>query len=103
MRSRLELQAELEAALGSDNVYFQPPDGLRMNKGNRIIYSLDELYVRKADNKPYERYNKYSVTLVSKDPDWDLVFEIPNLFLHCRHDRRYVADNLYHDTFIIYF
>jgi len=103
MKTREEFQAKLEEILGSEYVYFQPPDGLRMNRGNRIVYSLEERSVRKADNKPYERYNKYSVTFVTKDPDWGLVHEIPNLFLHCRHDRRYVADNLYHDTFIIYY
>ena len=103
MKTREEFQAKLEDILGSEYVYFQPPDSLRMNKGNRIVYSLEERSVWKADNKPYERYNKYSVTFVTKDPDWGLVAEIPNLFLHCRHDRRYVADNLYHDTFIIYY
>lgn len=103
MKSRLELQALLEAALGSEHVYFQPPDGLQMTTGNRIVYSREEIKFDQADNTKYRGYTRYSVTLISKDPDWSLVQEFPSLFMHCRHDRTYKSDNLNHDVYIIYY
>ena len=42
MPSRLELQTLLEEILGSRNVYFQPPESVKMNYP-AIVYSLDDI------------------------------------------------------------
>lgn len=103
MRTRADFHVKLVEALGSEYVYFQPPENLKLYHGNKIIYSREELNDQDADNTQYIRHTKYSVTLVSKDPDWGLVQEFPLLFDHCRHDRHYVSDNLNHDVYIIYY
>jgi len=103
MKSRLDLHAELEAALGSEYVYFQPPDGLQMNRGNRIVYSREKIEFDKADNVKYIGHTRYSVILISKDPDWSLFQEFPTLFRFCDHDRSYKADNLNHEVYTLYY
>jgi hypothetical protein len=103
MRTRLDFHNKLVEALGTPYVYFQPPEDIRMHRGNRIIYSREEIPFTLADNTKYSGHTRYSVTLVSKDPDWALVQELPFLFQFCRHDRHYVADNLNHDVYIIYY
>lgn len=102
MRSRIELHDILVEALGAPYVYFQPPESKKMHEGNRIIYNRESLPVKAADNQIYQENTKYSVILVSKDPDWSLVQELPHLIPFCRHDRHYVADNLNHDTYTVY-
>lgn len=103
MKTRTEFQHALEAALGSPYVYYQPPEGFETHKGNRIIYSREEIDFDNADNKKYIGHSKYSVTLVSKDPDWSLVEDILHMFQYCGHDRHYVSNNLNHDVYIIYY
>ena len=52
MAQRLILQSALEAILGSRNVYFQPPSGFQMQYPC-IVYTLDNDFVARADNKIY--------------------------------------------------
>ena len=52
MGSRIDLQSKLEDILGSRNVYFQPPENLKI-KYPAIIYSLNNINLRFADNMPY--------------------------------------------------
>lgn len=103
MRTRSEFHQALVDALGAPYVYAQKPEGLKTYKGNRIIYSREEIDFSNADNQKYVGYSKYSVTLVSKDPDWPLVEDILHMFQFCKHDRHYVTDNLNHDVYIIYY
>ena len=39
-----------------------------------------------------------NVTVITKTPDSDLTAAVSRLD-QCRHDRSYIADNLYHDVF----
>lgn len=101
MRTRVELQALLEELLGSKNVYFQPPESLKINYP-AIVYSLDRLQTRSADDIFYKRDKSYELKYISTNPDndiFDKMLELP----YCRFDRRFIADNLYHDCFSIYF
>ena len=103
MKTREEFQAKLEDILGSEYVYFQPPDGLQMNRGNRIVYSREKISFDKADNIKYRGYVRYSVILISKDPDWPLFLEFPTLFRFCDHERGYKSDNLNHEVYTLYY
>lgn len=103
MKSREELQEKLEEALGSKYVYFQPPDGFQMYHGNRIVYSREKISFDKADNIKYRGYVRYSVILISKDPDWPLFLEFPTLFRFCDHERGYKSDNLNHEVYTLYY
>ncbi len=102
MGSRVNLQSELEAVLGSRNVYFQPPENLKI-KYPAIIYSLGGINLRFADNKPYMKGKYYTVILIHTDPDNEVVDKMLTAFSYVDFERTYVRDNLYHYVFEIYY
>lgn len=101
MGSRDELHTLLKELLGSRNVYFQPPASVLM-KYPAIVYSRDDIDARHADNKVYTKTVAYSVTVIDKVPDSPVIDKIADLPM-CSFDRHYVADNLNHDVFTLYF
>ena len=101
MTSRLELQTVLEELLGSRNVYFQPPESVKM-KYPAIVYSLNAIINNKANDRVYKQDISYSITLIDEDPDSEFVTKISQLPM-CRFDRFYTSDNLNHYTFTLYF
>lgn len=101
MASRLELQSILEGILGSRNVYFQPPTNVQL-KYPCIIYNLSTIDLKYANNFPYNFANRYSVTLIDRNPDSEFV-DILKKLQFVRFDRTYVSDNLHHFTFDLYF
>lgn len=102
MASRLQLQSALETIIGSRNVYFQPPESLKL-KYPCVLYWRDNADTTHANNMPYTFTQHYSVTLVEKIPDSPHVKAIAMGFPMIRHARTYVADNLYHDVFDLYY
>lgn len=101
MDRRPELHAILCSMLGSSHVYFQPLETVRMSYPC-IIYRLGRFDIKHADNKAYLGKKCYTVTLVSKDPDFSLVDEMVQFPL-CSFDRFYTADNLNHWIFELYY
>lgn len=101
MGSRLELQTRLESLLGSRNVYFNPPATVQM-KYPAIVYALDDFANNHANNGVYIQTTGYSVTVIDKTPDSEIVKKIAKLPL-CVFDRQYVSENLYHSVFTLYF
>ena len=101
MASRLELQTMLEKLLGSPNVYFQPPASVLM-KYDAIRYSRKTIENVHANNSVYNQHDCYEVIVIYRNPDSDLPRRISQL-PRCRFDRHYVADNLNHDVFTLYF
>lgn len=101
MAQRLELQTLLESLLGSQDVYFQPPNNLHMNYPC-IVYQRDDYLVKHADNDPYNRQAKFQVTVIDRDPDSLIPDKIAELSL-CSFDRFFIADNLNHNVFNLFF
>lgn len=101
MGSRVDLQLLLESILGSENVYFQPPASVSM-KYPAIVYSRDDIENFNANNGVYAQSTAYMVTVIDKNPDSEYVKKVSQLPL-CSYDRHYVADNLNHDVFTLYF
>lgn len=101
MASRLELQSKLEELLGSRNVYFQPPETVKLNYP-AIVYSREPIENRYANNGVYMQSVRYSVTVIDKNPDSELPFKMSQLPM-CRHDRSFKSDNLNHDVFTLYY
>lgn len=100
-RPREELQLLLESILGSRQVYFQPPETIRMAYP-AIVYSLSSVRKDFADNAAYFIYKAYDVTVIDYDPDSgiaDKVGELP----FCRFNRMYKSDDLNHFMFTIYY
>ncbi len=101
MKSRLELQTLLEELLGSRNVYFQPPETVKM-KYPCIVYNLDDKFSRYADDGTYVLYNRYEITYMTKDPDDTKQDDIASL-KKCRFNRFFVSENINHYVYNIYF
>lgn len=100
-RSRIDLDVILRGILGTTNVYFQPPNGLKM-KYPAIVYTRQNFDNKHADDKPYVQSSVYQIIVIDKNPDSEIVSKIAQL-PYCRHDRFYITDNLNHDVFTIYF
>jgi len=98
-RSRLDLQAILEAVC--PNVYFQPPADLQMVYP-AIVYEMDRADTKFADDRPYSVTKQYSMQLISEDPD-ESIFDALAALPMCVHERHFVADNLNHEVFNIFF
>lgn len=98
-RPRLELQNLLKEIV--PNVYFQPPNGLKIQYPC-IVYVRDTMDVSYADNSPYRHAIRYQVTVIDRSPDSDLVNRVAMLPL-VSHSRFFTADDLNHDVFTLYF
>ena len=101
MTNRVKLQSLFESILGSRNVYFQPPESLKM-KYPAIVYSLDSIDVTFASDDNYRKLPRYSVTVIDEDPDSKIIYKLLEL-KHCNFNRRYQADNLNHNVFTLYY
>lgn len=101
MNKRRELQDILESIIGEHNVYFQPPENVKL-KYPCIIYSLKRMYSRKADNTKYKNNESYDVMLIDKSPISQYVNPLLKID-YCEMDRApYVSDNLHHYPFVIH-
>lgn len=101
MDRRLNLQELLVNILGSNNVYFQPPETIKLQYPC-IIYERTGMQQMYADNNSYLQMVRYSITLITKTPESNLVKKILELPL-CSYDRYYAADSLSHDVFTLYY
>lgn len=101
MDRRLKLQEELESILGSDQVYFQPPESLKI-KYPAIVYERYDINNTFANNNVYGQSYFYRVTIIDSDPDCSIVDKM-STFKTARFNRHYVSDNLNHDVFTIFY
>lgn len=101
MRSRTDLHKILEEKLGSKNVYFQPPESVKL-KYPCIIYSLNRLYNTFADDDVYNQSRGYRVTVLDKNPDSPIMDRVSKMQM-CTFDRHYTSDNINHWAFTIYY
>lgn len=100
---RYELHEELVALAGSSfRVYYQPPTGTHINYPC-IIYERDGGLSVYADDMSYSYTQRYTVTVITRDPDCELPYVILEHFKMCRVDRTFVNDNLYHDVLTVYY
>lgn len=104
MGTRLELQAELQTLLGTEELsgtearcFFQPPESIKMTYPC-FVYSLQRPDIIRADNLIYRRVRSYSLTYLTRDPDDSLIDGIEDHFKHCRltHTNRVNGLNQYH-------
>lgn len=102
MASRLNLHEELCEILGSRNVYFQPPASVLM-KYDAIRYALSGKDLKRASDRIYINTNEYECVLIAQNPDTKIPDTILNHFEMCSMGKPYVADNLYHYPFTLYY
>ena len=101
MGLRPELHEELCTLLGSRNVYFQPPETVKMEYP-AIVYERSVIDSRYANGKPYTTRKGYKVTFIGRDPDSPIPDKLA-LLPFCRFDRHYLFENLNHDVFLLYY
>jgi hypothetical protein len=101
MATRLDLQLKLEELLGSRNVYYRPPSNIRMQY-DPIRYSDKKGASRFADDIRYSHMNCYELIVIAKLPGHPVIDKLLAL-PYCSWDRGYVADNLNHDVFTLYY
>lgn len=101
MASRKELHNRLIEILGSTNVYFNPPESIKLEYPC-IVYNLDNKELVKADNINYLKRNYYNVTLIHPDPVnsiQDMIMDIP----YTTFTSFYSAEDLNHYRYQIYY
>lgn len=97
---RLELQEIFCNILGSNEVYFQPPNNIKMNYP-AIVYKLADIKQVYADDGVYSSRTRYMVTYITDEPESDIVLKLAHIPL-TRFVRHYTEDNLYHYVYELY-
>ena len=100
MADRLELHSALQELLGSSNVYYQPPESIKMQY-DAIRYSKKTIDSKYANDRKYSMTDCYEVIVISRLPDNPVIKKLLSL-PYCSYDRHYIADNLHHDVLTIY-
>lgn len=101
MSNRTNLQATLERILGSRNVYYQPPETVKISYP-AIVYMKDDIDSKYANDKKYLNTKRYEIIVIDKKPDNESVDKILELPLSS-FDRHYTSDNLHHDVITLYY
>lgn len=101
MSNRVDLQAKLERILGSRNVYYQPPETVKINYP-AIVYSKDNITSRYADDQKYSKMDRYEIIVIDKKPDNDVINSILEL-PYSSFSRHYTSDNLHHDVLSLHY
>lgn len=101
MSDRSDLQSLLEELLESGNVYYQPPENIKMQY-DAIRYSKKNIESTYANDNKYSMRDCYELIVIAKRPDNPVIKKLLAL-PYCSYDRHYVADNLNHDVLTIYY
>ena len=100
-RTRMEFKDLLKATAPEAMVVGQGPGNTSMTyPAIRYETNSDEVFY--ADNIPYEITDRYAVTCIEEDPNTPIAKLIRQLPM-CAFNRFYVADNLNHTVYNIYF
>lgn len=98
---RIDLHYILVDILGSSNVYFQPPSTVQM-KYPCIVYKRDAQNEVRANNDLYQMKKRYLVTVIDKNADSSIPDKMMQL-QYCTFNNHFVADNLNHDVYSLYY
>lgn len=100
MRTYRDLLHQLQQAVQHNRVYFQPPENLKIGYP-AIVFHLSKIEVDRASDMPYKGAKEYSVTLITKDPEPDVIDEILKI-PYSSLDTTYISDGMNHFVFAIY-
>ena len=101
MKTRLDLSKLLRELLGSDNVYYQPPESIKMSYP-AIRYSKSDIDTQHANDGKYIKKPRWEIIVISKFPDNEVIEKLLDLE-YCSFDRHYIADNLHHDVLTLFY
>lgn len=100
MRTYRDLLHLLRQAVQHNQVYFQPPENLKIVYP-AIVFHLSKIEVDHASDVPYKGAKEYSVTLITKDPEPDVIDEILKI-PYSSLDTTYISDGMNHFVFTVY-
>lgn len=100
MSNRLKIH-DLLLSIAGPNVYYQGPNNIGM-KYPAIVYEKSKIENKHANDSIYLLKTAYSITVISKVVDNEVVEKISKLLL-CSFDRQFITNNLYHDVFNMYY
>lgn len=101
MGQRLDLHQLLKNIPGVEGAYFQPDQNTSMLYP-AIVYQRSESYVSYADSLKYWRKKRYSVTVIDRNPDSEIVDAVEEL-PYTQFERFFVTQGLNHTVFQTYF
>lgn len=99
---RLYFHKLFKAIPGVTEVYYQPPSSIQMHYPC-IVYSWDRNYDKRADDILYSSRRGYSLTIIDSNPDSIIPGIFQRNFQQASFERHYVANNLHHWVYNIYF
>lgn len=102
MDRRLELSKKLHEILGTKNVYFQPGPKAKM-EFPCIVYTESLPYTNFSNNKTYNKTKLYNVKYISRTPINPVDEKLLAEFLMIKPRAFYIADNLNHWPYDLYF
>ena len=101
MDKRMSLQVELERLAGR-NVYFQPPASVQLVYPC-VIYNISAGDTKRADDSVYTYTNRFELIFIYRKPNVEIIEQVLRTFPMCSVSRVYIADNLYHYVFNLYY
>lgn len=102
MRSHYDLQAELSKIENVKQVYWDPPESLKLEYPC-IVVSQSNVFKRFANNGRYIRIPGYDVMVIDPDTDSEIYLEVLNRFKYCDEKVPFEADGLSHWPLLIYY
>lgn len=100
MRTYRDLLRLLQKAVDHNRVYFQPPENLKIGYP-AVIFHLSKVKLDHADDVPYKGAREYSVVLISKEPEPEVIDEILKI-PYTTLDTTYISDGMNHFVFTTY-
>jgi hypothetical protein len=98
---RIQLHELLVQLFGNNNVYYRPPENLKMEYPC-IRYKKDNIVSIHADDRPYHKTDRYQITVIDKKPDNEVIDKLLDLPMSS-FETHYESDNLNHDIIILYY
>ena len=99
---RAELNDKLIEILGSGNVYFEPPETVKLSYPC-IVYERSAGDTDFANNMPYRFQMRYSLTVINRDVESPILSRLSMSLPSIVFDRHFVTDGLHHDVFSVYY
>lgn len=98
---RRETLHSLLLTMGTSNVYFQPPENVKISYP-AIIYQRNWQATEYANNNPYTHRKRYQVTVIDRNPDSTIPEKVADL-PECKFATHFAKDGLNHDIYNLYF
>lgn len=86
---------------GKNRCYFEPPANVDMEYPC-IVYKHNNDTSVFADNIHYQKFKRYSITVIDVDPDSKIPERLSGV-LYCSSDRNFVVDGLHHFVYTLYY